>query len=628
MININFYGWDKVARVFAEHSNLTIEYVDEEATKRMGALAWAARNRLYVLRPNPAWDEKRFVLWLYLILHETGHVAPKRRPTYDILERENPQGLMHAIFNLLEDHVQERQFAKDNPIVFRHLERGRAAFYDKQLAEVDDEKRERMQSEAAPGGLFFAWDASVRGHWEELGRYFKLFAEDPLKHPQAKEWLRRLQTGGYEERLLAMPDPEETWQLANDIAREVFEDDPEQAQSGADQRSGESSSSSASQGDSGEGAQNNRGGASKTRRARRRRDGSESDGTGGSHASKRGSGGDARDAEAEAGDTPTNRSPGECDYRDLLVSAHAHQTQEEMEGGDGSGGLDIDYTSYFADGRYGEFVPSTLDEMEIYDFSKGQRPPWTSSSAGLPGPSTLSRRISRYLQARSKSRVARYQKSGKLGKNLARLKTKGASPEWKQRVFTKKIENKSLDVAVTLLVDCSGSMDWDGKAQAAVDAATHMHEVLCQSLHIPVEIIGFTERGHDGTYPIFQSFRKQERNDVIAQRLLRTVPACGSNADGEALLLARHRLLQQKAARKILVVLSDGQPASGRGDVVPFTRDTIEQINKEGLIDMYAIGIMSDSVTDFYRADQCAVINHSDELEGKLLHVLQNKIIL
>lgn len=105
----------------------------------------------------------------------------------------------------------------------------------------------------------------------------------------------------------------------------------------------------------------------------------------------------------------------------------------------------------------------------------------------------------------------------------------------------------------------------------------------------------------------------------------RVLPFQGANRDGEALMWAYQRLLAKKASRHIMIVLSDGQPRSSAGDVAAFTSEVTEQIQKQGLVELHAIGIQSNSVRHFYNSYD--IINDVSELEPKLLGILKNKII-
>jgi cobaltochelatase CobT len=97
------------------------------------------------------------------------------------------------------------------------------------------------------------------------------------------------------------------------------------------------------------------------------------------------------------------------------------------------------------------------------------------------------------------------------------------------------------------------------------------------------------------------------------------------NADGDSILFAYNRLKGRKEKKKLLIVLSDGQPAAHRGrGIYGFTHKVVKQIEKEGVVDIYGIGIESSAVENFYT--QHTVINDSSELEKALLTVLKNKL--
>jgi hypothetical protein len=77
--------------------------------------------------------------------------------------------------------------------------------------------------------------------------------------------------------------------------------------------------------------------------------------------------------------------------------------------------------------------------------------------------------------------------------------------------------------------------------------------------------------------------------------------------------------------RKLLIVLSDGQPAAHRGSGIHgFTKKVVKEIEKEGVVDIYGLGIISSAVKQFYKNH--TVISDSSELEKALLGVLKQKL--
>jgi len=73
------------------------------------------------------------------------------------------------------------------------------------------------------------------------------------------------------------------------------------------------------------------------------------------------------------------------------------------------------------------------------------------------------------------------------------------------------------------------------------------------------------------------------------------------------------------------LVLSDGQPASNRGNCKDFTKNVIRQIENGKNTEIYAIGIETDCVKNLYTNSR--VIQSPNELEGAVLSVVKNYIL-
>jgi cobalamin biosynthesis protein CobT len=108
----------------------------------------------------------------------------------------------------------------------------------------------------------------------------------------------------------------------------------------------------------------------------------------------------------------------------------------------------------------------------------------------------------------------------------------------------------------------------------------------------------------------------------------------GANADADAILMAGERLLKRREKRKILMVLSDGEPAwrsrmKGKGSnwedyANQLTRDVVHTMEAKG-IETVGIGIQSTSVASFY--DRHAVVSNMDDLGKQMLDQL-GKVLL
>ncbi len=182
------------------------------------------------------------------------------------------------------------------------------------------------------------------------------------------------------------------------------------------------------------------------------------------------------------------------------------------------------------------------------------------------------------------------------------------------------------DTVVTLLIDNSGSMRGRPISIAALSA-----DILARTLErcgVKVEILGFTTRDWKGGHSRkawLEAGRPENPgrlNDLrhiiyksAHQRLNRARHNLGlmlkegllkENIDGEAVLWAAQRLKTRHEQRKILMVISDGAPvddatlsANSGGYLDQHLREVIHAIEREGAIELLAIGIGHD-VTRYY----------------------------
>ena len=204
------------------------------------------------------------------------------------------------------------------------------------------------------------------------------------------------------------------------------------------------------------------------------------------------------------------------------------------------------------------------------------------------------------------------------------------APGFNERVFKTKIENKTLDAAITVLVDMSGSMGGD-KAYYALASTLLLNEV-CTTLNIPLEILGFSD-GYYGhsiqpimfVYKNFSDFKVS--SDNLKEYFSLSSIHMNGNPDGENILWAHDRLVKRKEKKKIMVVMSDGSPAASKGatGLSGFTKKVINEIEVAKIVDIYGLGLLSHSVTHFYRAHD--VVNRPEEIPSKLVSLIERKIL-
>lgn len=229
------------------------------------------------------------------------------------------------------------------------------------------------------------------------------------------------------------------------------------------------------------------------------------------------------------------------------------------------------------------------------------------------------------------------------------------------RVFSRREEHNAENTAFTLLVDCSGSMSGD-KIVVACETAFLMAETLSR-LGINFEILGFSCADHLGftakqideyeqsrkrnskrdpktvgftrlvplVHYVFKAFDQKwdkDRKAGVAWTGQATSPKTNvyklANCDGESVAWAADRLLRQRERRKIMMVLSDGEPSlSGYENsqvLADHLKKTVARI--EGLgVETVGIGICSKAVTKFY--PKSVVVHKPEDLSGVVLSEIE-----
>lgn len=236
------------------------------------------------------------------------------------------------------------------------------------------------------------------------------------------------------------------------------------------------------------------------------------------------------------------------------------------------------------------------------------------------------------LQVRSQSHYIKNQRRGKLARSQVwKITTpKVGNGDWNTQVFRKKVVADCLDTAVYLMVDCSGSMNGDKYITACAGAAL-MAECL-DTLNINYEVAGFTTtypgRGEYAYIPIFKRFGNRNVPSNMYAGFGEISSQLHNNPDGPAVMFAKTRLLEQRNKRKLLIVLSDGQPATSTLNDDEALLQAIASTREAG-VELYAIGIKSDAPTQYYGlADSVVVKDTSNaQLESTILDVLSRKLI-
>lgn len=288
------------------------------------------------------------------------------------------------------------------------------------------------------------------------------------------------------------------------------------------------------------------------------------------------------------------------------------------------------------------------DSFEPPKIPRNYDPKWVSDMEdtvqGMVGP--IARDLERAFTARNKTLWQQGTRSGRLStQNLYRLSCGD------DQVFKKKIEHKTREVDVSLVIDCSGSMG-GSKIQTAMAAAWVMSEVL-DKLGVKHEIIGFTTKYHESKdqplydefnrlwsegkrfdrhepiyMPVFKSF--DERFSIEVKKRMVSLPRVSGvliqNIDGESVQYAYERLMKRSGKGKMMIVFSDGMPAAGvhSGKLNRHLKTTVKAIEAKG-VNIVGVGIMSNSVQSFYRKN--VTLNNIADLPGETLKQLREALL-
>lgn len=319
------------------------------------------------------------------------------------------------------------------------------------------------------------------------------------------------------------------------------------------------------------------------------------------------------------------------DISDLLWSDH----QEDSGWGNGSG-QGFDWNTKREHGK--KWVPEPPCEVHTMDYT-GKRMTVRAGEASCLREITkqvesidhaaLANNVRRYLQVRSATMYNSGYKSGSLNnKALYRV----AMPvvgngDFNSKVFRRKEEHDILDVAVSLVVDASGSMDGI-KYVTAANAAIQLDRLFGHALRIPCEVITFSTGGRRGrnVMGVIKSFGEKPPESEVATRFAAFSQHMSGNGDPDAILFAYNRIKDRSEKRKVIIVLSDGSPSFAvDGDPDFGLKQVTGDIERSGVVELHGIGIQDTNVRRFYKNN--VVINRVSDLDTKLIELLKRIIL-
>jgi len=570
---LNPYELERYARLCAKRAKLRVKFETNATPSTDGETIYLPTPNFLTMTEDEAIDVKHFVA------HETSHVlhtdfAPAKEGKMVF----GSDSLLGLIMNLIEDHridyINGREFAGD-------LENG--VSYATRWIPTFAKRFHKLGNRAETAATLFCWDLMVRDYpcagdaeatlepLSDMAKLIKLRTYTPQ--------LRRLR-----EILPKEQGTQASWDLAVEIFEKVYGGDApqEMKQFQPKPQPGEGQPGEEGEGDKGEG-----------------------DGKG-------------------EGEEVKGEGIATVKWEDIAgnpMSVNPNTTRR---------GLHIDYTNYKGSTPY---QSAQLDDHLVVDFIGGDVPSRFNGRCAieLPDASTsdaFAQQVRLNLQIRARSKYEYGRKTGKL--NPRALYRMGVdSPALQERIFKKKYTSDVLDAAVSMLVDGSGSMG-GYKYDHAAKSALLLNEAIGNVLRVPLEIISFTEdTGLTGYRPIEFLHRKFDNKVLPEHQLFDSLERAGAykynNCDGDAVLWTYDRLAKQRAKRKLLIVLSDGSPASRRpGDHIAFCKKIIEHV-EQSPVDIVGIGIMDDNVKRLYKKHY--VIHSAEQLETALLSLIDRYLV-
>jgi Nitric oxide reductase activation protein len=209
--------------------------------------------------------------------------------------------------------------------------------------------------------------------------------------------------------------------------------------------------------------------------------------------------------------------------------------------------------------------------------------------------------ISKRLQKTVKHNLQDKRKGGKMtGLYLGRRIDVHALPRRDGRVFYKNnLPNDTPEITVGLLLDESGSMCACDRATYARATAIILHD-FCNALQIPVMIYGHSTGSGVDLYS-YAEFDTIDQNDKFR---LMDISARSSNRDGAALRYMMERIKKRPEEVKLLIIVSDGQPADagyGGSEAEADLRGIAKECEKNGvLLVAAAIGSDKENINRIY----------------------------
>ena len=548
--------------------------------------------RIPVIR-SPITKEQLIRTYMYVV-HECGHLL--RPEVFDISIRERPNPTLQSIFNIVEDDSMERYVAELNIGDAKVLGEGNAvlckdgAIYWREEVEEARLAGKPITEESLKPMITMALQLMSRRDWDGWSRA----ATDEWLQAMPVEGMDlmvKLVKEGWVDKIRSAKTPDDSWEVAKDLFIRLYPDEPlseppppEGGSSGGQDEGDEESTEDESE-DKGESEEE---------------DESDTDGY-------------------------------IINWKDIGWSQHDDSKQAHGNGGP----IGITFEGKPEDQKGVAFAPHHTIHVE-HMYTKGyvlpdddnpyrHRRRNRAATHFLPTDThsaALGNKVRRYVQSHTRARIRTDRECGNINnQDIARLLMPPVDGgNWNKRVFYDLQRKQAINTAIHILVDWSGSMGGH-KAEVAGQAAIRAGSVFDRQLKMPTMVSAFTTYDHNCDIGIVKPFGMRIPDKDQAQSFATFCHWHGGNNDADSVLWAYRELMKRKEPRKILLVISDGAPAgSYSGDYHSALLTATRQIEEEGKVDLFGLGICSRAVEMYYKKH--AVIHKADDINDALLNVL------
>ena len=268
-------------------------------------------------------------------------------------------------------------------------------------------------------------------------------------------------------------------------------------------------------------------------------------------------------------------------------------------------------------GDIAQLIQQEMDDLAINNKDKantvmlpdiGQQPAYSKLNEvhAISASSRMRARMIGFLES-TKRKPKQYGLSGKKIAASKLVKMSFGDP----KIFRKKSEEAAVNTAVVIMVDASGSMGGEKQAICS-EASFALHNTLYGLPGVSACTAIFAGTGGRKEVSMLTNFDEKPTSQMFNQ------PSNGGTPMAAALWAARALLLNRPEPRKILLVLTDGEPDSRER-----AKTTSERLESEG-IEIGAIGIIHEGVKHIWPNHK--IINNIKELPPAVFGVMQEML--